>query len=260
MRDFKKVLKEVNIIVDEILLFDVILNSVIIFLGTYLLLMFLNLNPWYALLITLGYFVYLLYKDLQKNKYVMVEEVYEPLYESLRTAADYVDEETEIVQELKQEVVEKLRHVPVSSFVKTSRITAKMFSSVLLCFIILLAAIYNIHIPTFNLSEAIPEWLIGTGDNTDAEDTAFGVSKGEADFEDLYGETTIATLGNEELTMNIKRASIETVGAFIEDPPEQEFDELFPDEVFATSSGSFEEKISQENQQLIKNYFKEIQK
>ena len=261
MKDFKQVLKEVNVILDEVLLFDVILNSVLIFLGTYLVLMILNLNPWYSLLITLAYFVALLYRDIKKSKYKMVENAYEPLYESLRTAADNADAENEVVEELKQEVVSNLRHVPVSSFVKTPRITGKILASVLLCFTILLAAIYNIAIPEFGLDipKSFTELVLGSGEGSgDAEGT--GVNKGGGAEDELYGEDGVAELGDEELTMTIKKSNVESIGLLVQDPPIREFEETFPDEVFATSSGSFEEKISLENQQLVKKYFKELSK
>lgn len=259
--NFKKALREVNIVLDEVLVFDVILNSVLIFLGVYLALVLLNMNPWYALYPTLGYFIYLLYEDVTKNKYLMVEKAYAPLYERLRTAADNTEKENELVAALQMEVVAALRNVPVSSFVKTPRITAKIFASVLLCFAILLAAIYNINMGRvqWGISDKMKGIFYGSGDSGKGGGT-FELAAGQNVDDDIFGNETIAKIGDEALTMRIQQASFEVMASELEDPPRRDFEELFPDEITATASGSFEEDINTEHQKLVKDYFKELSK
>ncbi|MBI2138013.1 hypothetical protein HYU13_00335 [Candidatus Woesearchaeota archaeon] len=257
--NFRKVLKEVNLILDEVLLFDVILNSVIIFLAVYLALVLLNFNPWYALFPTLGYFVYLLYIDVRQNKFVMVEKAYTPLYERLRTAADNVDKENEFVQALQEEVVEALKKVQVSSFVRIPRITGKMLASVFLCFAILLAAIYNVNLGSidFSFADKLKGFMYGQGEEGDGEGTFENVA-GLGGSEDIFGEESLSVIGAQELDIRLQQASIEVSSSELEDPPQSDFEEAFPDEISATSTGSFEEKINVEDQKLIKEYFKEL--
>ncbi len=261
MIDFRKVLREINLVLDEVLLFDVILNSVLIFLGFYLGLMLLNFNPWYALFPTLGYFLYLLQRDVRKNKYAMVEDAYKPLAIKLRTAADSAEKENEIVQQLKREVVMDLEHVPVSSFVRTPRITGKIMASVVLCFLILLAAIYNINLSPFkiDLASVLGKLLEAGGDGSGGRGDKEGLGRGGQE-RDIYGEGRVAELGDEELEVIIRRSSTEAVGVTVDEPPQREFEEAFPDEVFVAASGAFEEKINVENQKLVKQYFKELTK
>ncbi len=258
MKDFKSVLKEINRILDEILVFDIILNSVIIFLTCYLGLMLLSLNPWYALFPTLAYFIALLFRDIKKNKYMMVEEKYTPLYEKLRTSVDNADVNNEVVEELKKEVINDLRNVKVSSFVRMRRITAKVFSCVFLCFIILLLAMYGIQLANFNLKfEKVKELIYGIGKGGgDEGGDELTAGSGEGD-ENIYGREHIAKLGKEELKIKIKMPTIETISE-IEEPPEREFEEAFPDEIFTSASGAYEEKIAIENQKLVKEYFKKL--
>ena len=261
MKNFKKVLKEVNLIVEEVLAFDIILTSVLIFLGFYLVLMLLNFNPWYSLFPTLAYLTFLLYVDLNTNKYKMVENKYAPLYEKLRTAADNVDVENEIVEELEQQVTDDLRNVRVSSFVKMRKVSYKVLGSILLCLAILFASIYNVQFGDMIGFDAIKDFVYKTGSGTGGEGTGdelvSGLGAGEGD---IYGEDSIAQIGMNQLEIKIKQPTTEIIGSEVYEIPEKEFEETFPEEIFATSAGSYEERITIENQKLIKDYFKELSK
>lgn len=262
MKNFKQVLKEVNVIVDEVLAFDIILTSVLIFLAFYLALMLISLNPWYALFPTLVYLAFLLYIDLNMNKYKIVENKYAPLYEKLRTAADNVNIENEVVDELEHEVVGDLKNVKVSSFVKIRKVSYKVLGSVILCLAILFVSIYDVNFGDFSIVferiKDIPIFGEGGGEGGGIGDLlAAGAGGGD---EDIYGEESIARIGNQEVKIKIKHSNIEVVGSEIYEVPEKEFEETFPDEIFAVSAGSYEEKITIENQKLVKDYFKELSK
>ena len=64
----------------------------------------------------------------------------------------------------------------------------------------------------------------------------------------------------QELEIKIKRPSLEVIGCEFYEIPEKEFEETFPDEIFAIAAGSYEERITIENQKLVKDYFKELSK
>lgn len=262
MKDFKAILKEVNRVVDEVLSFDIILTSVLIFLVCYLILMLVNLNPWYSLFPTLGYLLFLGYIDLNTNKYKIVENKYAPLYEKLRTAADNVNTENEVVNELENDVVRNLRDVRVSSFVKIKKISYKVLGSVVLCLLILFASIYNIHFGGLDTAFDKVRDLIyregtGGGDGAIGDELVVGKGGGEGD---IYGEESIAKIGSQEVEIRIKQPTMEVAGSENYEMPEKEFEETFPEEIFASSSGGYEEKITVENQKLVKDYFKELNK
>jgi hypothetical protein len=262
MKEFKKILNEVNVIVEEVLAFDIILTSVLIFLLFYLILMLINFNAWYALFPTLAYLLFLLYKDLNKNKYKMVEANYKPLYEKLRTAADNVDVENEIVDDLEKEVTQDLTNVPISSFVKLKKVSYKVLGSVILCLVILFASIYNVNFGDWNAAfEGIKDYVIGetsgTGGGLRGDELNAGTEGGDAE---LYGEESMAQIGNEEVQITIKQSTAEVIGSELHELPDREFEETFPDEIFTTAAAGYEEKITVENQELVKNYFKELSK
>jgi len=261
MKGFKWVLKEVNVIVEEVLAFDIILTSVLIFLGCYLGLMLINLNPWYSLFPTLAYLAFLSYIDLSTNKYKIVENKYAPLYEKLRTAADNINNENIVVDELEHEVVGNLRNVRVSSFVKIKRVSYKVLGSVILCLIILFASIYNVNFGDWGLTfEEIKDLIYKEGSGVGGEsgdELVAGEGGGEGD---VYGEESIAKIGMQELEIKIKQPSLEVIGSEFYEIPEKEFEETFPDEIFAIAAGGYEERITIENQKLVKDYFKELSK
>lgn len=260
MKNFGKVLKEVDIIVDEVLAFDIILTSVLIFLVGYLALMLINFNPWYALWPTLVYLAFLLYIDLNTNKYKIVENKYAPLYEKLRTAADNVNIENEVVDELENEVVRDLGNVRVSSFVKIRKVSYKVLGSVILCLVILFASIYDVNFGDWNTAFDMVKDLVykegGAGNGSGLGDELVAGKGGEG--EDIYGEESIARVGMHEFEIRIKQPTMEIIGTEIYEVPEKEFEETFPEEIFAVSSGSYEEKITIENQKLVRDYFKEL--
>lgn len=262
MKGFRNVLKEVNVIVDEVLVFDIILTSILIFLCFYLALMLININPWYAIFPTLAYLAFLLYIDLNTNKYKIVENKYAPLYEKLRTAADNADKESIVVDELETEVVRDLSNVSVSSFVKIRKVSYKVLGSVILCLMILFASIYNVNFGDWNAAfDMVKDFVYkegGVGGGGELGDELVA-GKGEGDG-DIYGEESIANIGMQELEIKIKQPTMEVIGSEIYEIPEKEFEETFPEEIFAVSEGSYEEKLTIENQKLIKDYFKELSK
>jgi len=262
MKNFKSVLKEVNVMVEEVLAFDIILTSVLIFLGFYLGLMLLNLNPWYSLFPTLAYLAFLLYRDLNTNKYKIVENKYAPLYEKLRTAADNVNKENEVVDELDDEVVSDLRNVRVSSFVKIKKVSYKVLGSVILCLIILFASIYNVNFGEWGIDlDMVKNLVYKTGTGQGGEGVGDELVSGEGgEGDEIYGEASIAQIGNQQLEIKIKQPTLEIMGSEFYEVPEKEFEETFPDEIFAIAAGGYEEKITIENQKIVKDYFKELSK
>ena len=262
MKNFKQVLNEVNVIVEEVLAFDIILTSVLIFLAFYLVLMLLSLNPWYALFPTLAYLAFLLYIDVNTNKYKIVENKYAPLYEKLRTAADNVNVENEVVDELEGEVVIDLRNVRVSSFVKIKKVSYKVLGSVILCLVILFSSIYNVHFGDLNFTlEGIKDLIYKEGTGAGGSELGDELVSGKGgEGEDIYGDESIAKIGNNEVEIKIKQASVEIVGTELYELPERDFEETFPEEIFAASSAGYEERITIENQKLVKDYFEELSK
>ena len=127
MKNFANLINEVNRTLNEIFLFETLIHTILLFLVVYLFLSLFNLYPISALVPAAIYFVLSAYSKFRKNKIRIVEGKYSPLNEKLRTAADNVNEDNPVVNELEEEVVRDLKNVGLSSFVQTRKISYKIF-------------------------------------------------------------------------------------------------------------------------------------
>ncbi len=150
MKNFIKVIKEINKTLNFFIIFESILNAVIFFLAVYFLLSLVNLYPILAIIPAVIYFAMRLRVRSKVDKRKIVESKYEPLKEKLRTAADNIREENPVVNELEEEVVHDLKHVGLSSFIQTKRTSYKIFTVIFLSFAIVFATTLNLYIVDLN--------------------------------------------------------------------------------------------------------------
>lgn len=252
MKDFKKVLKDVSWSLTEISLFDALVDSTIIFLLTYLIFSFFSLHILFSLMPAAAYFIVYTHRAVKKSKPAIVESKHEPLKEKFRTAADNVEYENPILDELEYDVTSEIKKVGLSLFVNPKVLSYKIFLATFLSFLIIFVSSLNIKFEGFSLNKA-PDIFErknkGSGD--------FTATKLETS-DDIYGDKDIAKLGDNELNIKIRpvdfRVSVKEEGDF----EKREFETIFPKDVYIKESAAFEENIAQENQELVKNYFKKL--
>jgi len=261
MKTFNAVVKDMNLNINAVIIFDAIIDSVVVLLVFYLILMLFSLNEWVALFPAVMFLVVFIYIRTNKSKAPIIEKKYESLNEKLRTAVDNINLENPVVEELQSEVIEDMRKVRVSSFVNQKRISYKILFAVFLCFAIIILASFNIHFNPFDLIKK-PQWTIVMGGKGEGNESipgkvvVAGLGGSEAD---IYGQKSVAKIGEEELDIEIRQLGYE-VGEVrdITDADQKEFEETFPEEVFAESASTYQENIPKEDLELVKNYFKEI--
>ena len=255
MKDFKKAIKEINNTLNFLIVFESILNTTIFFLVVYFLLSLVNLFPILAIIPALIYFVIRLIKDSKLDKRKIVESKYAPLNEKLRTAADNMKAENPVVDELEEEVIQDLKQVGLSSFINTKNMTYKIFFVILMSFAIVAATTTELYIVDLNkfLSD-LPEYIDSVNPRKSDNILLGDINESE----DIYGKSKLAILGNEEIEIRIKPANFEVNVRAEGDFEQRQFDEIFPKEVNVDQSSSFEEKIPEEEQELVKNYFNKI--
>ena len=256
MKDFIKIIKEIKRTLNFLFVFETILNTAIFFLVVYLLLSLINLFPISALIPAAVYFIIKMYINFKKDKRIIVEGKYEPLKEKLRTAVDNFREENPVVEELEEEVVNDLKHVGLSSFIKTRVISYKIFTTILLSFAIVIATMMNLYIADLtDLFTNIP----GMIDNYRMSKRGSNIPLGEInESEDIYGDSKLAVLGNQEIDIKIKPVNYEVNVREEGDVEQKQFDEIFPREVNVEQASAFEERIPEEEQELVKKYFNKI--
>jgi len=256
MKNFIKVIKEINNTLNFLIIFETTINAVIFFLIVYLLLSLINLYPILALIPALVFFAARLYINSKSDKRLIIERKYEPLREKLRTAADNFRDENPVVNELQTEVIQDLKNVGLSSFVSTKQISFKILTTMLLAFAIVFATTLNFYIVDLNkFLGNLPDFLnkvnpLKRGDN---------ILLGEInESEDIYGDSKLAVLGEKQIDIKIKPVNYEVNVREEGDVEERQFDEIFPRDINIEQASSFDERIPEEQQELVKNYFNKL--
>ncbi len=263
MKRFADVVREIRGTLASIIIFFIILDSTIVFLIVYLLLSILDLYPVSALIPALFYAGMSFYRETKLNKIRIVEKYYPELNEKLRTAADHATAENEVVDELHREVMAEVRNVSASSFFNRKETITKIASVVLLCFVIIFITSLNFNLGDYKgrLFDSIRDSLSdagGGGEDTDLQGESLA---GTGDNSDIYGQKSVAVLGDEDIEMQMRPSSYEFIireSGELEEA--EEFNSQLPPDITAVEARNYKEDIPEEKdkQQLIKNYFKKL--
>jgi len=261
MKKFNKVLKEINFTFNNIILFNSFLNTFLIFLILYLLLSFFNFYQIYSLVPAALYFIVNLYKGITEKHLITVEKKYPFLNERLRTARDNIKIENPVVDELKDDIIRDIKKVEVASFFNQKKQSYKILLSIILCFLIIFSAQFDLSFDFKNIADNAIDFVYGIGGNeSDAGKQGLERIAGSGESESVFGDAYIAQMGDEMLDVMIKQAGYEINLDDVKVPERREFEELFPDEVFIATSDVYEEKIKEEQQELVKTYFLKLAK
>ena len=265
MKGFKNVVREIRRTIIQVLIIPSLLDGVLVFLLFYLLLTLVNLPPLYSLIPALFYTAFIIGKEAGINTLKMVEKYYPNLHEKLRTAADYADVDDIMVDELHADVIKEVRNVATSSFVSGRRIMLKVFCCIVLSFTILSITHFEISAADYRykLQDAVNSFAsdILQRDNPNAlriNQTALGSGVGLAFNKNIYGKKHLAQLGNEELEVELRPSTIEFKVGKVKEAERKRFEEVFPSDVFLTTSATYEETIPRDHQEIVKNYFRRI--
>ena len=252
MKQFSSVVREINKTLNELILFENLVNTTLVFLVFYLILSIFDFHPIFALvpaLIYLGFYSYISFKS---NKSLIVESKYAPLREKLRTAADNIDKDNPIVNELEYEVTSEMKNVGLSMFINPRSLSYKIFAVMLLSFIIIFATTLNLKFLEF-AKHKVPD-IFERGPKGVGNFVATRLNTSE----DIYGKNDVAKLGSNELNIRLKpvdfKVNVKEEGDF----KQQKFETVFPKDLTVKETTAYEENIPQEQQELVKNYFKKL--
>ena len=250
MKQFSSVIKEINRTLNELILFENIVNTTIVFLLFYLILSVLDFHPLYALIPALMYLGFYSYIRFKSYKPLIVESKYAPLKEKLRTAADNVELDNPIAEELEYEVTSEMKNVGLSMFINPKILSYKIFGVMLLSFLIIFATTLNLKLLEF-AKEKVPDIF----DTKGLKGVGNFVATKLNTSDDIYGKENVAKLGDKELNIRIKPVDFKVNVKEEGDTQRQNFETTFPQEMIVKETVAYEENIPQEQQELVKNYF-----
>lgn len=261
MRSFIRIAEELHHALGKVIFFPGILTGFVVLLGSMLVLSIIDFHPWLAILPFLYYMIFRLPKRNHVNRIRMVERGYPELDEKLRTAVDYAKQDGIVIDELHQEVTADLQRVQTSAFFPRGQTAAKAMLCVVFCFAILFFASLNLPIDEFKqqLKDRAEDALntIGAGGSTDFLTKTAGAGKGNPD---IYGERSLAQLGNKQLEVEIRPATFDLALRNVRDAENKPFNgnPEFPTDFGLSSASTYEENIPKEQQEIVKKYFKQL--
>ena len=251
MRQFPSVLKEINRTLNEMILFENIVNTTLVFLMFYLVLSILDFHPLYALIPALLYLGFYSYISFSSYKPLIVESKYAPLKEKLRTAADNMSMSNPIVEELEYEVTSEMKNVGLSMFINPRTLSYKIFAVMVLSFFIIFVTTVNLKLLDL-AKQKVPEIF------ESPKGVGNFVAKPLSTDQDIYGKDDVAKLGDKELNIRIKPVDYKVNVKEEGDVDHHKFETVFPNELVVKETSAYEENIPQEQQELVKNYFKKL--
>ena len=233
MKQFQSVVREINRTLTEMILFENIVNTILVFLSFYLLFTLIDINALFALLPALAYLGFYSYMSFKSYKPGIVESKYSPLREKLRTAADNVGMENPVVEELQYEVTSEMRNVGLSMFINPKTLSYKIFAVMALSFLIIFTSTLNIKFLEF-ARQKVPDIFEGP--------------KGVGNFvavklntsEDIYGKEDVAKLGDKELNIRIKPVDFKINVREEGDVQTQKFESTFPKDLTVKETVAYE--------------------
>ncbi len=252
MKQFSIVVKEINRTLNELILFENIVNTTIVFLAFYLVLSVLDFHPLLALIPSVIYMGFYSYMSFKSYKPLIVESKYAPLREKLRTAADNMGLDNPIAEELGYEVTSEMKNVGLSMFINPRALSYKVLAVMVLSFMIIFASTLNVKLLEFT-KQKIPDIFEkgpkGVGNFAAVKLNTTG---------DIYGKEDVAKLGDKELNIRIKPVDFKVNVREEGDFKQQKFESVFPKELTVKETAAYKENIPQEQQELVKNYFKRL--
>lgn len=253
-------LAEVRSAVTQITLFTTLLDTLVVFLICTLALILVVLPWWYALVPTVIYGVLHVVRTVKKHQNLAyVEEKVPELEEQLITVADNTDKENAIVESLQQDVLRGMRAIKTSYFLSFGRLVRELITLAVVSILIITASAH--HIAFLDFRETLKDLQnLGKGPQGPYELTGEGLEFVENLSEDIYGNKSIAELGNDELQLQLTPVLSDIDIGRTKPPQSREFSSSLPEEIKATTDVSFQESIPKGYQRIVKSYFREIAK
>ncbi|HIH43833.1 MAG TPA: hypothetical protein HA257_01735 [Candidatus Methanoperedenaceae archaeon] len=286
MSDLTDSMKELKNIIGELLTYTLILDLLIVFLLSYIVLALFQINtgiaslPFFArlgeqypfipaavggVLAAIPVLIYLAHgiRTFKPDAFREVERKYPSFKERLRTAYDHRNEENIIVEDLVSEVSGELDKVRYSAFVEMRPIAGRIALVVLLGLVTATITLADIHVEVDVIS------LVGnfatnaskTLFKNDTQTTFTAMIGIKPEPTDIMGAPSVAKLEGETIDFKIYRGVSSELSmrgtedekpAFTESPVFEKYE--------AVSAESFGEDIPRAHQELIKNYFSNLSK
>ncbi len=205
MAKIKDLFDEVKFEMLKVVLINIFLDSVMVFFIAYFITSFFNIRFLYILLIpaiiTLIFFFTVFMIRIKKLRLKAMEDANPQVKEMLRTAHDNMGEENLMTAALFSELKKKMRTVSTGNLLESKKIITKIISAVLIVFLIIFVSSLNINLEKIDIPFEKLRFMIPGGKEEYSEANITDLVFNETEV--VYGEASIAKLGNEEIDLNM---------------------------------------------------------
>ncbi len=255
MRLVRRMFDELYVSSFIMLFFDSFFTGLFFFSMSCMLLSFLQLRLIYGLVPAGVFFLYSMIKKIRLNKVNKLEEEYPQLREKLRTSKDYKDEDNAVVSALHTEVINLVNQADINALLNKRRLFLKVSGIAVFFFVTLMLSAAGFTVMNIYRS-------FGTNpidmEQIRARANMFRPDKGLDMTTEYLENGSVAELGQDELNLSLDIYDTEIDITDIKKPEEKEFGDSFPVDPDGAGQEIFDEKISDEHKDVIKNYFDKI--
>lgn len=249
MTEIKQLFRELYFEVFKISFLNASADSIIFFLIALNLTNLLTLPYYVALTLSILFLIGDVIYRMRITTLRKIEEKNPNVQDILRTAKDHYNSDNFMVKAMFEDLIARMKSVSAGSILNMRNTVVKVLIMCALSFSVIVLSAYNIHVPesVFDPS-SYKEWFA----RPSAEQREFyGIEFNESD-EDIYGNASLAILGNEEIELAVNPDINKIDFDNVKDPEEKVFERgTFPDEVAAVSDSASEEKLPKESKIAI---------
>lgn len=257
MKPIQAALQELKTTVMTMVICHALIDSFVIFLLFVLVFILLNIY-WYVSMIPFMIYAVIHTLTLIKyTKYEFIEKKLPFLHEQLRTVADNIHLENDVINALNVDVLRKMRDVRTSVFMKFGKISSRIVTLVILSFLIIFSSAANVKLlDTPKLIEDLGKKKL----------LPFEASEGTAQLLTnetgaIYGNKSVAELGYKEVQLYINPTQSDLDISKVKDPEKHDFQSNYvPREIKASMDVSLQEDLPKNYYKVIKTYFTQISK
>ncbi|MBS3106591.1 hypothetical protein J4419_02930 [Candidatus Woesearchaeota archaeon] len=243
MKRMNSILREINASIGRIDFFFVLLKTLVLYTLCTLTLFLVRVSIWYALIPAAAYFFSSIAVQARFDRVRRIEERFPDLNEKLRTARDYKDRESMVLDSLEDDVVTGLKQVELKAFLPQINV-----------WILVLALIFSVSATLYLASSGVK--ILDFSDVMDAARESFNQANEEEIQEGQFTgtEESFMQVGEEKIAVEITPIGSELDFSEVTDP-QATFSTSFPKEAFISSGAAYESEFTEDQQLLIKRYF-----
>ncbi|MBW2991188.1 hypothetical protein KY348_05805 [Candidatus Woesearchaeota archaeon] len=202
----KDLFNEVKTEMLKVVLINTFLDTIMIFFVAYFITSFFNIKFLYIIMIPAVIAVLFFFINtgirIRKLKLKAMEDANPQVKEMLRTAHDNMDENNPMTMALFHELKKKMRSVSTGNLLESKKIITRIISAVAVVFLIIFVSSLNIDFNKIDVPFEKLRFMIPSGGQDElAEGEITDLVFNETEV--VYGDASIAKLGNEEIDLNM---------------------------------------------------------